>query len=172
MATFARSPVIGRIEQKAFVIAALMFAPVNLLATTLGTQKPSQNSDYANPRPPIFSNEFRTFVQFFNLNLLGKDQFFAAPGEAPRYDYPNPLPPRRSIDLYNFNQFNTPIASITYFLRTAAAVQVYRPPKLLLDHSQPLNITLNTIVIQDDYVSRTPLSAFRQPAPSRIVGEQ
>src|SRR6267378_644262 len=37
------------------------------------------------------------------LNLLkNKDTFFNGPGKGPVYDYPNPIPPRRSIDLWTW----------------------------------------------------------------------
>lgn len=46
--------------------------------------------DYPNPRGQTYAVGLRTFTGSVPLNLLGKDQFFAAPGQAPRYDYPNP----------------------------------------------------------------------------------
>jgi hypothetical protein len=39
---------------------------------------------------PNFPHELRTFLNPVELQLVGKDQFFAAPGIGPAYDYPNP----------------------------------------------------------------------------------
>lgn len=54
-------------------------------------------------RPPGRPNTVdRGFVGPTELQLLGKDQFFAAPGEAPCYDWPNPRGKPFPIDLRGF----------------------------------------------------------------------
>lgn len=48
--------------------------------------------------------DLRTFINPGGQAYLnGLDQFFAAPGMGPDYDYPNPIPPRRAIDLITWS---------------------------------------------------------------------
>lgn len=63
-----------------------------LLQTTLGVVvKPFSLSDWPNPGRRVPAVDLYTFINATEQQLVGKDQFFGAPGEAPRYDYPNPL---------------------------------------------------------------------------------
>lgn len=63
----------------------------NLLQSTLGAlAAPFALLDWPNPRGYPFLSTLRTWVEGVKLNLLGQDQFFAAPGQGPSYDYPNP----------------------------------------------------------------------------------
>lgn len=52
--------------------------------------------DFSLPRKPASTTGH---INSLALNLFGKDQFFGAPGQGPRYDYPNPKAPARSIEL-------------------------------------------------------------------------
>jgi hypothetical protein len=63
---------------------------------------PNALLEWPNPRGRPFAIELRTFVNALSLELAGRDQFFAAPGEAPRYDYPNPRGKPHATDLRTF----------------------------------------------------------------------
>lgn len=68
-------------------------ALTNLLTNTLGivVQAPFVQLDWPNPQVANRAIELRTFVDQLKINLLGKDQFFGAPGQPPaNYDQPNP----------------------------------------------------------------------------------
>lgn len=54
------------------------------------------NFDWPNPRGYVQPVHNKTHLDPLKLNLLGQDQFFAAAGMGPVYDYPNPLAPRRN----------------------------------------------------------------------------
>jgi hypothetical protein len=75
---------------------------VSLNTTTLFAAPPAPPylvTDWPNPRGPVPSIDLRTHLQAVRLTLLGKDQFFGAPGEGPVYEYPNPRGIGRIIDL-------------------------------------------------------------------------
>lgn len=62
---------------------------VNLLGSAPAAS-PFVPVDQQNPRSKPFPNALRGFLNPSEVHLIGLDQFFAAPGEAPRYDWPNP----------------------------------------------------------------------------------
>lgn len=70
--------------------------PPNLLTTTLGgpIAHPFTQTDWPNPRAALQTQENRGFVRAANVRLIGLDKFFGAPGQAPHYDWPNPVRPR------------------------------------------------------------------------------
>lgn len=65
---------------------------LNLLGTTLGivADAPFRQTDWSNPRGYVFPADLRTFINAAEVQLLGKDQFFGAPGERTFVDFPNP----------------------------------------------------------------------------------
>src|SRR5690349_3045388 len=99
-AKIVRGPIFTRIVKVVALAAVISQAPVNLLASTLGTQTPVQapfsQSDWPNPvvRKPDTNN--RTWLQQLNLNLLGKDKFFGEAGQPPaNLNQPNPQRAKR-----------------------------------------------------------------------------
>src|SRR6185295_8465077 len=50
-------------------------------------------TNWPDARTAPYPNQLRTHVWPPNLNLLGKDKFFSAPGQGPDYDWPNPKAP-------------------------------------------------------------------------------
>ena len=74
---------------------------------------PFNQDDWPNPRAAAQCIDNRTWIESLSLLQLGKDQFFAAPGQAPRYDYPNPRGASRSIDLFGYTgAFNPNLATV------------------------------------------------------------
>jgi hypothetical protein len=72
-------------------------------------QLPPSLLDWPNPRGAIYSSDLRTFLQPVMLNLLGKDQFFGAPGQPPTqgadWQLPRSTPPIfRQIFMMNLLQ--------------------------------------------------------------------
>jgi hypothetical protein len=74
---------------------------VNLLTWTQGFNlnllRPFVPLNIENPNGRKFPQELRGFVNPAEVHLIGKDTFFAAPGEAPRYDWPNPTRSRSRL---------------------------------------------------------------------------
>jgi hypothetical protein len=64
----------------------------NPLLTTLGFQQtPFGQDDWPNPRGAAFPIDLRTFLQTFDVQLIGQDTFFGGPGQAPaNLDWPVP----------------------------------------------------------------------------------
>lgn len=51
---------------------------------------PNNQDDWPNPRGKAFPLDLRTWLQSTDLQLLGKDAIYGAPGQVPSYDWPNP----------------------------------------------------------------------------------
>lgn len=69
--------------------------PPNLLMTvSYVAVYPFALLEWPNPQTLIHPQESRGFVRPANVQLIGLDQFFAAPGQGPAYDWPNPQRPR------------------------------------------------------------------------------
>lgn len=67
--------------------------PPNLLGNTLRPPDPPPRSfDWPNPRSLRQPVDNRGFINAVELQLIGLDQFFGAPGQPPTYDWPNPRP--------------------------------------------------------------------------------
>jgi hypothetical protein len=64
-----------------------------------GETPPERARDWPNPRAAKRAGELRSHVDPMQLPLLGKDKFFGAAGQAPRYDWPNPRLVPRANDL-------------------------------------------------------------------------
>jgi len=78
-------------------VPAAPFAPPNLLLTTLAAPAaPFAQGEWPNPRTSAHSLAFRTWAHGTPLVLIGQDRFFAADGQAPVYDWPNPRPAARA----------------------------------------------------------------------------
>src|SRR5437773_1374935 len=97
MATIFRPPLITRIERTIPSRSLLDLDRGSLLLTTLKSQDQffgvagNPNYDWPNPtlrKPPPVDNY--TWRDPLKLNLLGKDQFFGAPGQPLVYDWQNP----------------------------------------------------------------------------------
>jgi hypothetical protein len=71
--------------------------PPNLLLTTFIVAAPFYQMDWPNPRVVFQPQENSSFVRAANVQLIGQDRFFAAPGEVPVYDWPNPQRPRQPL---------------------------------------------------------------------------
>lgn len=61
-------------------------------------------TDWPNPRGYVPAISLKTHLDPLKLTLLGKDQFFGAPGEGPTYAWPNPAGPRYPTHLGTFYQ--------------------------------------------------------------------
>src|SRR5690349_3974854 len=70
---------------------------LNLLQSTLTPAAPAQPPFYQTnwPNPTQKKPDIRGSTASVNLNIIGKDQFYGAAGQAPTYDYPNPKTARR-----------------------------------------------------------------------------
>jgi hypothetical protein len=74
----------------------------NLLTTTLTALvvKPFKQNEWTNPTGPAFPQDLRGYIQDLNLELIGQDKFFGAPGQGPaNLDWPVPKGPVGSVDL-------------------------------------------------------------------------
>jgi hypothetical protein len=67
-------------------------APPDLLASTLGIPPPQpfSQTDWPLPSLPRQAQENRGFLHSTCIGLIGKDQFYGAPGQAQVYDWANP----------------------------------------------------------------------------------
>jgi hypothetical protein len=65
---------------------------LSLNQTTLAqiVPAPFSQSDWPLPRMALYPAQNRTWLDQLKLNLIGQDQFFGAPGQGPRYDWPLP----------------------------------------------------------------------------------
>lgn len=71
------------------VFATLLGSSIAILSgTTPATPAPPALYDW--PNPPGLQRGRPDFIAGVNLNLVGQDRFFGAPGQGPVYDYPNP----------------------------------------------------------------------------------
>lgn len=114
--------------RQAFTAAAI--AP-NLLCGVLGAApKPFSNSDSSLPAPRSYPVSLRTWTGQTNLGLIGKDQFFGAPGQAPQFDQQLPRAPARLLQ--NWTQsllqstLNVPLSAANLFERPTLARQPLR----------------------------------------------
>lgn len=101
--------------------------PTNLLL--YANPSPFYFTDWANPTPKRFPVDQRGHVQSSPANLFGKDQFFAAAGQAPVYDWPNPA--RKRIGVQSHEQsFNFPmlVAAVPFFCTDWPNPQTRRQP--------------------------------------------
>lgn len=74
----------------------------DLLASTLApvVAPPFHLLDWPNPRGQESASILRTWIESLDLLLLGKDQFFGAPGQPPaNMNWPNPRPPADIVAL-------------------------------------------------------------------------
>jgi hypothetical protein len=73
--------------------------PPNLLTTTLRVTAaaPFFQTDWPNPSLRIVQRQ--DFQNAIELALLGQDRVYGAPGQVPRYDWPNPRAAARTVDL-------------------------------------------------------------------------
>lgn len=90
--------------------------PPNLLTTTFTiVVMPFYQVDWPLPQQPRQPAENRSFTRGANTQLIGQDLFFGARGQAPVYDWPNPVRPR-----YLVHPEALPNLLVTVFVVTAA----------------------------------------------------
>lgn len=66
---------------------------------------PFSQTSWPNPLGAVQNYDLRTFLNSLELTLIGQDQFFGAPGQAPaNMDWPVPKGPKGSIDLGTWAQ--------------------------------------------------------------------
>ncbi len=83
--------------------ASLCPIPINNIVFSIVVYPSTFVFDFPNPIGKQYPQDLRTFLNLVDLNLLGKDQFFAAAGMGPQYDFPNPKGKSFASDLRIFN---------------------------------------------------------------------
>lgn len=76
-----------------------------LIVGPVSSTSPFISADFPNPRRVKATDGYTNPLE---LTLLGQDQFFSAPGEGPRYDYPNPRAPTRASVLNTWTWYFNP----------------------------------------------------------------
>lgn len=95
-----RAPLSTRIERRSFLQAIESQCYQNHLARTNSGIKPFALLDQPNPergKPPSIA--LKTWTDGPRLNLIGRDQFFAAPGQPLSYDWQNPRGKAHAVSL-------------------------------------------------------------------------
>lgn len=125
--------------------------------------------DFRNPDRRQYPIALRTWLESVKLNLLGKDQFFAAAGMGPSYDYPNPRGARFPIELRTWESFainllGQIIAAVPFFMAD------YPNPRAAI-FPQALRTWLDSLKVQladkDQFFSAAGVGpAYDYPNPS------
>jgi len=90
---------------------------------------PFNLDDWPNPTGAAFPQDLRGYIQDLNLQLLGKDKFFGAPGQGPsNLDWPVPLGPIGTIGLRTW---------LINLSQTTLAPPFVQPPFSMLDWKNP-----------------------------------
>lgn len=112
--------------------------PANVVLRTVFVAAPFFMTDWPNPQVARQAQENRGWVRAANTQLIGQDRFFGAAGQAPVYDWPNPLRPRWPAQADNqssllISLFITPFFQTDWPLpqRPRYPVQPEPPPNLL-----------------------------------------
>ncbi len=124
---------------------------IHMVGITLAASVAAADPFKANPLPnPPSLPPPASFQQGIALNLVGQDRFFAADGQGPRYDWPNPRGPEYAISLRSWS-LNLQQTTLARPFRQADWPNPRAPDRPVADHVKPIQ---SALVGQDEGLPR------------------